>query len=176
MVKNILKIVGAVLGGLFVGLFIGVALGLVFGFVISLFFQEIVYLHQTILMSILLSVILGGLLVLISVKMLNSFLDTEDKPFGGIAAGVVVAVVVALFIYGFVDIPDLSVFEQSFYSIPLFYSVSVGGQIGAILCPILGIIATIRSIIRLQKEEKELEEEAKNRFSFYNSSGFEKDR
>jgi hypothetical protein len=176
MIRNILKIIitliAALVVGFLLGFLCGVILGLAFGLGLSLFFREIVFAHQTILMSILLSSILGGLLGWFAIQIINRFAETNDKAWAGIAAGVVVGVIVAVWLYGYIDIPDPSVFEQSFYTVPIFYSVSIGGQTGTIIFSIFGVAAVIRDAIRNHQEIRKnakLKEESKNELSFYRS-------
>ena len=178
MIGNILKVIAAIIIGFLVGLMSGAILGIPFGLGISLFFREIVFSHQTVLMSIILSSILGALLGLFSIQIINRVAETDDKPFAGIVVGAFVGIIVAIFLYGYIDIPDPSIFEQSFYPFPIFYSVSIGSQIGAIIFPIFGAAAVVRDITRTYAEirkNKERENEQKNELSFYRSRNSEKD-
>jgi phosphate/sulfate permease len=172
MIGNIVKFIAAVILGFLVGLLSGMILGLGVGLALSLFFLEIVQAQQTILMSILLSAVLGGLLGLFAVQIINKATESEDKPLAGIVTGVVVGVIVAVFVYGYIDIPDPSVFEQDLYTIPMFYGVSVGGQIGAIIFPIFGAAAVVREIIADYRELRKNttpQNTDKNELSFYRS-------
>jgi phosphate/sulfate permease len=172
MIGNIVKFVAAVILGFLLGLLSGMILGLGFGLALGLFFLEIVNAQQTILMSILLSAVLGGLLGLFAIRMINKVTENNDNPFAGIATGIVVGVITAVFVYGYIDIPDPSLFEQAFYTIPMFYGVSVGGQIGAIIFPIFGAAAVVREIItdyRELRKNTQLQNKDKNELSFYRS-------
>jgi hypothetical protein len=172
MLGNIGKFVAAVILGFLVGLLSGIVLGFGLGLVLSLFFLEIVLAEQTILISILLSAVLGGLLGWFAVRMINKATETNDNPLAGVATGVVVGVIIATFVYGYIDIPDPSIFEQSFYTVPIFYGVSVGGQIGAIIFPIFGAAAVVRETITTYREFRkntQPQNKDKNELSFYQS-------
>jgi hypothetical protein len=147
MIGKILKIIFALIIGYLVGLLSGAILGILLGLAPSLFFREIVYSNQTILMCILLSLILGGLLGSLAIQISNKMFDNNDKPFIGALVGTIVGFII-VFVYGVMDVPNPETFNQSFYVAPMIYSGVVGCYIGTIIFSIFNVTRVVREIIQ----------------------------
>ena len=172
--RNILIVIAAISSGSFLGYIFGAMFGAVLGAGASLVFSEILRAQQTILMSILLSLFLGGLLGLFALQINNKLFETNDHPLVGITTGAVIGVSLVAFFYGYIDIsnahylPDASFFDSS----PFDYSVAIGSRIGAIVFPLYGAIALVREKIATSMElrkNRQRDDESKNELSFYRS-------
>jgi hypothetical protein len=164
---NIIKILAAILIGYILGFIVGATIGGILGLITSFFFWEIVFSNQTILMSIVMAVLLGGMCGYIAMEAGRRIFETPDKSWLGVVFGSVVGLMV-LFNYGVIYIPDPSIFEQGFYIIPVAYSVDLGKYIGSIFFPLIGIRGIIYEAAETRKRIK-ANEESKNDLSFYKS-------
>ena len=153
MIGHITKVVFVAIAGCLLGYLYGAFLGAFLGALPGLFFREIVYVNQTILMSMALSLISGGLLGFSAVQLINKFFNASDKLLMGVLIGVTVSFIVVFYIDGVIDISSLD-FKQSSYAFPIIYGGIVGGDIGAIVFPILGVIRVVREIIETYIEAK----------------------
>ncbi len=163
MIGNLLKIIGALIAGCLFGYVFGAMLGAALGAIPSLFFREIVSFNQTILMSITLSIVLGGLLAFIATQMINKLLDTDDKPFTGIIIGIVVGLVVVLFVDGVTDIRSSDKFSEYYYMWPVIYGGILGSDIGSAIFPILSAAAAVRDMKAEAANSKKRIDEIRNR-------------
>jgi len=109
-----------------------------------LFFREIIAARATLLMSVLLSLMLGGSLGFIAMKATNRLIGLRDNPFVGAGTGAVMGLVVAIFFYGYIDISDSTGIEIALNGIAIIYSSTIGGRIGAVVFALLGAVAVIR--------------------------------
>jgi hypothetical protein len=167
MIKNIIKVLAAVVVGYILGFVVGAILGGILGFIASIFFREIVYSNQTILMSTVMAILLGGITGYIATESGRRIFETSDKPILGIVFGVVIGFIVLLN-HGVIYIPDPGVFDQRFYRIPVLYSSAIGHYIGTIIIPLIGIRGIIYEEMETRKRIK-ANEESKNELSFYKS-------
>ena len=170
MIGNLLKVIITLITGFLVGLVFGAAIGIVPGVLFSLFFQEIVFAKQTVLVSIILSMLEGGALGFFCIQVLNKVFETEDRPIAGAVMGALIGLMIAFFLYGVIYIPDPEVFNQGFYILPITYSVGVSSQIGSILYPLFGVAGVVRNIFKSYieaRKNKEQELDRKNELSFY---------
>ena len=145
----------------------GAVLGVLVGLIPSLFFREIVYSNQTILMCIILSLILGGLLGSFAIQISNKMFDTSDKPLLGALSGTIVGFTI-LFVYGVIDVPNSETFNQSFYVAPMIYSGVVGCYIGTIIFSFFNVTRVVREIIQSNIEVRNYRKRL-NELSFYKS-------
>jgi hypothetical protein len=167
MIKNIIKVLAAIVVGYILGFVVGAILGGTLGFIASIFFREIVYSNQTILMSTVMAILLGGAIGYIATEAGRRMFETPDNRILGIVAGVVIGLVV-LFNHGVIYIPDPGVFDQRFYRVPVLYSLAIGHYIGTIIFPLIGIRGIIYEEMETRKRIK-ANEEGKNELSFYKS-------
>ena len=154
MIRNILKIITTLFLGYLLGLTFGAIFGIFLGGIPALFFREIIRFNQTVLMSITLTLILGVLLGSFAMGIFNKIFDASDKPLIGVLLGIVAGLIVILFIEGVIDISDPELFVKPMYIYPMIYSGVVGGEIGTITFPILGVIRVIRDILTNNKKAK----------------------
>jgi hypothetical protein len=172
IIRSIMITIAALGGGSILGLILGAILGAVLGGGISLFFEQILLSHQTVLMSILISFCVGGLLGLFALLINNKLFDARDHPLVGITAGAVIGVVVMVFFYGYLDVSNIPIpypyVRGSHYFIfpPFTYSVSLGSRIGATIFPLFGATALVREENRTYREIKK-NQESENDPSFY---------
>jgi len=144
MIGNIAKVVFTVILGLIVGLISGTILGFLLGFVISSIFGEIIIRGGTALLGILLALIFGSVLGFVARQFTNRFFGLHESPFKGAAIGAAIGLVYTFFFYGFLNLSDPSQVEGFLNGVAIFYSVRMGGRIGAVVFAILGAIAVIR--------------------------------
>jgi uncharacterized membrane protein required for colicin V production len=163
MIGNLLKIIGTLIAGYLFGYVFGAILGAALGAIPSLFFREIVSFNQTILMSVTLSMVLGGLLAFIATKMINKLWDTDDKPFSGIIMGIVVGLVVVLFVDGVTDLQSSDNFREYYYMWPVIYGGILGTDIGSTIFAILSATAMARDIKAEAADSKKRMDEIRNR-------------
>lgn len=152
MIGNFFKIIATLVVGYFVGWIFGAMLGAFLGAIPSLFFREIFNFNQAVPMSISLSLLLGGILGFFAIHMTNKVLEANDKPFAGVAIGLITSLLVVFFKDGVIGFANAVTFRQSFYILPLIYSARVGGDTGSIIFSILGATRVIRDIIETYKE------------------------
>jgi len=152
MVGNIIKFLAALVIGCIVGWILGAALGSFLGAIPALFFYEIVAANQEILFSALMSLIMGGLLGFVAVQFINKFMGASEKPFLGIALGVIVGFVVVIFMTGLIDFPNGQTVDSSESLYLVIYGGMIGGDIGLIIFPVLGGIKTLRDFVEGAKE------------------------
>ncbi len=154
MIAKILKVFIALIFGYLFGLVFGAISGALLGAIPGLFFREIVFYKQAILMSIALVSMLGGLLGLFAIKLANKFLDVNYKPFFGVMFGLLVGIIVIFFKIGIIGISGLDTSDQFFYLIPIFYSEIAGSEIGSIVFSIIGAAGAIQ-VIRKDQNDSE---------------------
>jgi hypothetical protein len=154
VIGNILKIVIALILGYLFGLVFGAISGALLGAIPGLFFREIILFKQSILMSITLVLILGGLLGLFASKLVNKFLDVNDNPFISMMFGLLVGILVIVFKVGVIGISDLDTSDQRIYLVPIFYGEIAGSAIGSIIFSIIGAIGVVRVIIKDDNDAK----------------------
>ncbi len=154
--QKISQVVIAGVIGYFFGSIFGILTGTIFGSVLALFFREIVYSYQTILMSILFAIVLGGFLGFLSVATIRKVYGTDDAPVQGMLSGAVLGLIVILG-YGVIVISNPKIFSETFYVIPMIYGAGIGQYIGSINCMLIGVILTIREFVlnRVTPEKKQ---------------------
>ena len=154
MIGNFLKIIATLLICYFLGMTFGAIFGIFLGGIPTLFFREIVYSTQTILMSISLSLILGVLLGLLAIQLVNKVFSTSDKPLIGILLGLAVSFIYVFILDGVIDISTPELVIRPMYIIPIIYSGRAGSYIGGITFPIIGATRVILNIAASYKEAR----------------------
>jgi hypothetical protein len=154
MFGNIRKIIATLLIGCLLGLTFGIFLGIFLGGLPALFFREIIYSNQAVLMSITLGLILGGLLGLFAIQLINYMFDASDKPLIGVLFGMALGLIVVFFVEGVIDISGSETFNKRMHMYPIIYSGSVGGYIGSMVFPIIGATRVIRDILAKTKKAR----------------------
>ena len=154
MIKNLAYVLIAGFGGYFIGSTIGVIAGTLFGIFLGMFFREIVYSQQTISMSILFALTLGGFLGWLAIVTSNKIYGHKGKPRFGILFGSVLGFMVIL-VYGVIVISDPNLFDHTFYIIPLQYGIVIGQYTGSIHYMVAGIIVSVREILMRRPTQKE---------------------
>src|SRR5688500_16894823 len=96
---NIIKILAAIVIGYILGFLVGAVLGGILGLITTLFFREIVFSNQTILMSTVMAILLGGISGYIAMEAGRRIFETPDKSWLGVIFGSVIGLMV-LFNYG----------------------------------------------------------------------------
>jgi hypothetical protein len=162
MIRNILTIIATLGIGYLLGLTFGIILGIFLGGIPALFFREIVNSHQTVLMSISLTLVLGVLLGFFAMHLVNKIFAASDKPLIGALLGIAVSLMVVFFVEGVIDISDPEMFIKPMGIYPIIYGGILGSYIGSIVFPILGATRVIRDIHANNKaarnDEKRLEQ------------------
>lgn len=153
MIENTFKIIAAFVLGYLLGWILGGTLGAIHGSLPSLFFQVIVDSGTVSIMSLLLVLFIGATLGFLATKLGNKIFETSDKPFSGIALGMFLGLIV-LFINGVLVPSNTAESRTSFNLLPMVYGSIVGGDIGTILFPLLGVIKVIREIIDSNNETR----------------------
>lgn len=148
MIGNVLKIVATLIVGYLVGLLCGGALGILVGLLPSVFFQQIVHSDLSIVVSILLTVVLGGLLGYVEVLMFNRLANTHDKPLIGSGVGAVLGLLFGVFGFGVLDVSNAETFNASYVAVSLIYSGAVGSRIGEIIFPLFSVVTTLREMAK----------------------------
>ena len=151
MVGNIFKIVTTLVIGYALGWVIGSISGAFVGAVPALFLREIVNSDLDVLPSLFLSLLLGAILGFLATQLGNKIFAASDKPFVGVAIGMATGLIV-VFVDGVFAISETSASGRSFNFIAVIYSGIIGGDIGSIIFPILGVIRVIRVIMEAHKE------------------------
>ena len=156
MIGNIFRIIIALIVGYLVGLLSGYILGILLGLIPGLFFREIANANQTILMSIILSITLGGLLGFSAIQIGNKLFEDDDKPLNGALAGAIIGFIVVCFIGGVIDVPNPDPYRFN-YIAPVIYGGVIGCYIGTIIIPIFNVARVIREIVKSYKEARNYE-------------------
>ena len=147
MTGNILKVIATLFICYLLGLIFGSIFGIFLGGIPAILFKEIIYFNQPVLMSITLSLILGGLLGLLAVQIANKIFVTSDKPLIGVLLGIAIGFIVVFFVEGVMYFPDLETFIEPMHTYPIFYTGSLGTYIGVTIFPIIGGTRVIRDIL-----------------------------
>jgi CDP-diglyceride synthetase len=146
MIGNILKITVTLFISFLIGFIFGFIFGVFLGGIPTLFFREIINSNQAVLLSITLSLILGGLLGFLALQMANNIFDARDKPLFGVLIGIAVGFIVVFFVEGVIYSPDPETFTNRMHILPIIYSSRVGTYIGAFSFPIIGATRLLRDI------------------------------
>lgn len=148
MIGNILKITAILFIGYLIGLTFGSFFGIFLGAIPALFFREIINSNQPVLLSITLSLILGGLLGFLAMQICNKIFEASDKPLIGVLLGIAIGFIVVFFVEGVIYFPDLVTLTtpMGIYHI-IIYTGIIGTSIGAIIFPIYGATRVIRDIL-----------------------------
>ena len=168
IIRSILKVVIAIIAGYIVGWLSGAVLGAFFGVLISFFIRDIVLPNQAVLISILLSLTLGSLLSLFASRIFNTLFETNINSFIGAIPGALIGLVIVVFVYGYIDVPDPDSYHGSitvnrFTLTPImFYSTKISSQIGATVFPIFSALGIIRETIKSHLELRRNREFMKN--------------
>jgi len=147
MTGSIHKIIAILFISYLLGLTFGIIFGIFLGGFPTLFFKEIINSNQEVLVSITLSLILGGLLGFLAMQLANHVFAHSDNPLIGILLGFAVGLIVVFFVEGVIYIPDPETLIKPMYIYPIIYSGIVGSYIGSIIFPIIGVIGVIRDIV-----------------------------
>jgi hypothetical protein len=144
----------------------GIILGIFLGGIPSLIFREIVNSHQTVLTSISLTLILGVLLGFFAIHLVNEIFAANDKPLLGVLLGIGVSLLVVFYIEGLIEITDPDMYMKPMAMYPIIYGGVVGGEIGSIVFPILGVTRVIKDIYKNNQEAREYENRWKQAQAF----------
>jgi hypothetical protein len=158
IIENILKVVATIIVGYIVGLLSGAIFGALFGLFTSFFIQDIYSAQQAVLLSIFVSITLGGLLSLFASQIFNALFETEINPYIGAIPGALVGLVIVFFVTGYVDLPDPNQLHgyrwgSMIAMTPImFYCTTISSQIASILFPFSAALGTIREMIKSHLE------------------------
>jgi hypothetical protein len=147
MIGNINKIIVTLFICFLLGLTFGIIFGIFLGGIPALFFSEIIYSYQAVLLSITIALILGGLLGLLAIQLANMIFPSNDKPVIGVLLGFAIGLIVVFFIEGVIYLPDPETFNKPMHLYPIIYSGSVGSYIGTIIFSLIGVTKVIRDIL-----------------------------
>jgi hypothetical protein len=176
MIGNTLKIIATLVLGYGLGWIVGAMSGAFLGGVPGLFFREIVDSNLAVPMSIFISLLLGVLLGFLATQFSNRIFTASDKPFVGVAIGVVISLIVVFFMDGIIAFSNTVTFDPSFYFVPVIYSGMVGGDIGSIVFSILGATRVFRDILEAHKEAGNQKERLQGIKRFFGMDSSDKEK
>jgi len=160
MIRNVFEIIVALIIGYVVGLFSGGFLGVSLATILNLFFYDIVYSNQTL---IILSLFLGGILGAFAILLGNQMFGERDKSLIGALAGAIIGFFIIFFMSDVIHI-----FNSEGYYAPTGYSIIIGRSIGATVFPIFNVARVVRDYIK-ERNYKRRENEHQNELPFYQS-------
>jgi len=147
MIGRILKVIATLFICYLIGLTFGAIFGIFLGGIPALFFREIVKSNQSVLISIIMSLILGGLIGLLAILLANKVFITSDKLLFGVLLGIASCFFVVFFIEGVIYVSDTEMFTKPMSFYPLIFSGRVGSYIGSIVFLIIGSSKVIRDVL-----------------------------
>lgn len=171
MTKNFIRVLVAIVVGYIFGFIIGRILGGFLGLIATILFREIINSGQTILVSIMMALLAGGILGYIATEIGGRIFETPDHPILGIAFGIAISTIV-LIIHGVIPAPDADISYRWFHNIPIpnpiVYGAAIGHYTGITLFWLTGIRIIIYEEMETRKRIK-FNKESKNELSFYKS-------
>jgi len=154
MIESIPKIIAILIICYLLGLTFGIIFGIFLGAIPTLFFKEIINSNQAVLVSITISLLLGGLLGFLAVQFANLVYVPSDNPLKGVLFGFAIGLIVVFFVEGVIYLPEPEALIRPMYIYPIMYSGIVGSNIGSIIFPIIGLLRVIRDIVANNTEAR----------------------
>lgn len=154
MIGNILKFTVTILSSYFIGLTFGFILGFFLSGPPAIFIKEIMRANLAVLISVSLSISLGGLLGFLALQMANKFFDADDKAIYGILLGIALGLFIVFYWEGVIYLPPIESYTRPMIMLPIVYSCRVGTYIGAITFPIIGAARIGRDLVANYKEAR----------------------